>query len=37
MSDAKLVPSLPLLFRTIKGKDLTEEDLEKLIKAVREG
>ena len=35
MSDAKLVPALPMLFRTIKGKDLTEEDLDSIIKAVR--
>jgi transcriptional regulator with XRE-family HTH domain len=34
-SDEKLLESLPLLFRTVRDSDLSEEQLKKLIEAVR--
>ena len=35
LSDEKLLKSLPVLFRTVRDSDLSEEDLKKLIEAVR--
>lgn len=34
-SDAELMNALPVLFRSIRNKDLDTEDLEKLIKSIR--
>ena len=34
MSDEKIVPALPLLFRTIKDKAVTGKDLDDIIKAL---
>jgi transcriptional regulator with XRE-family HTH domain len=36
MNDKKIVPALPLLFRTIKDKAVTEKDLDDIIKALRD-
>ncbi len=33
--DEKLLKSLPLLFRTVRDSDLSEEELKKLIEALR--
>lgn len=33
-SDEELMNALPVLFRSVRGKDLTEEDLEKLIRTM---
>ena len=37
MSDEELLKKLPLLFRTVRGSDLTEEKLRELIEAIRRG
>lgn len=34
-SDAELMNALPVLFRSIRNKDLEKEDIEKLIKSIR--
>ena len=34
-NDEKLLKSLPLLFRTVRDSDLSEEELKKLIEALR--
>lgn len=35
-SDEKVVSALPLLFRSLRDTEITEEDLEKIIKLVKE-
>ncbi len=35
-SDEKLIPALPLLFRTLRDKSVSEEDLDKIINIVKE-
>ena len=37
MSDEELLRRLPLLFRTVRGSELTEEKLRELIEAIRKG
>jgi hypothetical protein len=36
MSDEELLRRLPLLFRTVRGSELTEEKLRELIEAIRQ-
>lgn len=36
MDNKKIVPALPLLFRTIKDKAVTKKDLDDIIKALRD-
>ena len=35
LSDEKIVEKLPVFFRTIRGAELTEKDLENLIKKIK--
>jgi len=35
VSDEELINALPILFRSVRNKDITEEDLGKLIQAIK--